>query len=351
MNKDYRQIHFGLVILVAFALLAYSCSGCRPGNKDLGENRTANEQINQSPAKVNGNSQHASPLPADSQVSQRNSNVTLATKQQNPQPLTDNNWHDLYSGDRIATDANGEAEVNIQNCMRVYVFRDSQLIRSACPKVASQSGNAYCAQAGTSLFNNSCANRLTIQTESAEITVEGTYFSITYLPAQELTFLLVFKGKVRVRPIANGEPSGEPVEVAEGQFLITVPEEKRTLVSQLDPSLLSGKPASLDRFREAVVTLKLQPWMQKIFEQARADQIRLVIPSPNGSVVPSPNGAGVNQSLIDCDCENISSGFTTGAAQRQCRAVENNLKAELARTGNVTGKCDAVASGPKARPR
>ncbi len=343
MNKDYRPIHFALTSLIAFALLGSSCSGCPPRHKDQ-RNESANEQVNSSTPNNNAKSEPTAPPAADSQVSRRNTNVTVAAKLQEPEPLNDNDWHDLNSGDRIATDASGEAEVNIQNCMRVFVFRDSQLRRSACPKVLSQTGNIYCAQAGTSLFNNSCGSKLRIQTDSAELTLEGTYFSVTYLEAQELTLVWVLQGKVQVRPIVNGEPSGEPVEVADGQFVITLPEEKKPLVPQLDPSLLSGRPFSLDRFREAVVTLKLQPWMERILVQARTDQIRVTFGGPNDVVA-------ANQPIIDCDCDNVSSGFTTGAAQRQCRAAENNLKAELARTGNVTGKCDSVASGPNARPK
>jgi hypothetical protein len=279
-------------------------------------------------------------------VSRRNTNVTLTPLQKASQTLGDDNWHDLHAGDRIATDENGEAEVNIQNCMQVYVFKESQLVSSPCPKGASHGGSVICAAVGTSLFNNACGSRLSIQTDSAEITVEGTYFSVTYLPADELTLVVVLKGKVSVRSTASsaeGAPR-EPVFVEEGQFVISLPETKKSSVSQLDPTLVSGKPDSLDRLPDVATTLKLEPWLTKIGERAKADNISLQLPALN-------RVADSNQSLIDCDCDNVSAGFGTGAYQRECRATEQRLKEELAQTGKVTGKCHSIASGPNARPK
>lgn len=337
MNKDYRQIHFTFLILVALALLAYSCSGPTLPNKNGNNNQ---------PPNLNGRTQTSSPTPATSQVSQRNSSVLLTTKQQNTRPLTNNVWHDLHSGDRIATDANGEAEVKIENCMRVYVYQDSQFVRSACPKAVSRSGSAYCAAAGTSLFNNSCGSRLIIQTDTAEIAVEGTYFSVTYLPSEQLTVVLVLKGKVTVRstPPTQQEDFSEAVEVTEGTFLISVAPDNAQSVSRLEQVVAVGRPVAIDRLESVATLLRLQPWLSKIAQQARADEI--VVPLAALDRAESPI-----QSMIDCDCENISAGLLTGSYQQQCKDTETRLREELARTGNVAGKCDPVASGPKARPK
>ena len=339
MNSHSRLVRFVFVIFSTLVLLASSCTS--PSRPNQNETQPSPSKRS-SPTRPSTNSSSPAPSPL-SQVSQRNATVTVTTPQQTSTLLTDNAWHDLHDGDRIATDTNGEAEVSILNCMRVYVFKNSQLVRATCPKAAYQSGSVACAAAGTSLFNNSCSNKVIVQTDTAELSVEGTYFSVTYLPTEQLTLVSVLEGKVNVRPTIDEGTSAASVELTQGNFLIVIPEEKKAVFSNLDSDVLSGKPVPLDRLRGIAVRLKLEPAFSRIGEQARADGI---------AVVSTPTDAiSANQSMINCDCENVSAGLLTRQYQQQCREVENRLREQLTRTGNVTGKCDAVASGPNARPK
>jgi hypothetical protein len=334
--KSYsRQIQLAVAILV---LVACRCTG----PTDNGNKGNVNQSVTKPP-------KTSSPAADGSQVSRRNASVILTNAQQNSQRLADDGWHDLNKGDRIATDANGEAEVNILNCMRVYVFRDSQLMRSACPKSAYKSGSIACAAAGTSLFNNTCSNKVIIQTDTADIAVEGTYFSVTYLASAQLTLVLVLKGKVNVRSVAvvdDQRTLGEAVEIPEGNFVISVPDDKKGAIPQLN-GLLLGTPISIERLADVTTALKLQPWIERVVEQAKTDNIAVAFSALN----PPTDTTPASSSLIDCDCANVSAGLLTDSYKRQCKDAENRLKQELVRTGNVSGKCDSVASGPNARPK
>ncbi|HEV7745892.1 MAG TPA: PKD domain-containing protein [Pyrinomonadaceae bacterium] len=55
---------------------------------------------------------------------------------------------------------------------------------------------------------------------------------------------------------------------------------------------------------------------------------------------------------INCDCAKVGAGAlgTAYRSQLKCYEVEAQLKAEFMKTGTVSGVCDAVASGPNARP-
>lgn len=333
MKFKFFWIWISISCLLALTLLA-----CGGGSRTTTETESNNRPNNQT------NSEQASPrAPTEpgSKVSRRNSNVALGNAgQPDPQLLTDNDWHDLRSGDRISTDGTGEAEVNIVNCMRVYVFKASRLVRAACPRSAYESGSVTCAAAGTSLFNNSCGSRVVIQTDTAEISLDGTYLSVTYLSAEQSTLVWVLKGQVEVRPVVAFEARtlGEPVVVTEGNFMLTTPEGR--LSDNL--GIRSGTPTPVDQIQRLATAFKLQPWLERIVEQAKADNIPVPSLSRTMDFVPSS---------INCDCDNVSAGLLTGPYKRQCINTENRLKAELAQTGNITGKCDPVASGPNAVPK
>ncbi|HKO44668.1 MAG TPA: hypothetical protein VJU84_15420 [Pyrinomonadaceae bacterium] len=321
-------------LLLLLAVLA--CNRCPPPNN-------GDESINRPPPGLN-TSPSSSPTEPGSQVSRRNSNVTLGSAHQpEPQLLTDNDWHDLRSGDRVATDANGEAELDITGCMRIYLYKASELMRAACPKSAYRSGSVTCAVAGTSLFNNSCGSRVVIQTDAAEVVLDGTYLSVTYLPTEQLTLVWVLKGKVSVRPVVGGAERtlGEPVEVREAMYLVSVPEERRAVLANVHT--VSDQALPIHQIGPLADMFNLRPWLDRVAEQAKADRI----PLPIMSDIPVMNFP----TSINCDCENISAGLLTKPYQQQCVDIENSLKAELARTGQLVRKCDQTASGPNAWPK
>jgi len=132
-------------------------------------------------------------------------------------PLNPGRSYSLKSGDRIKTNDSGTAEVNIADCMTVYVYEASGLTLSTCPGFAR--GSAVCSNAGTSLFNNKCRSHIRkIETSTAEISLEGTWLRVAYWPEKKRTIIDVHEGPVQVRQFvdANGRTLGEPVEIKWG---------------------------------------------------------------------------------------------------------------------------------------
>jgi hypothetical protein len=75
-------------------------------------------------------------------------------------------------------------------------------------------------------------------------------------------------------------------------------------------------------------------------------------PRPTSRATPSPANSGPRKGgPIDCDCENLDFGIITREYRKVCRAAEAKLRAEYARTGRITGKCDAAAQVPNPHPR
>ena len=335
LNRAWKS-HRRLAIALLLTTQIVACNRCsKPGGDGPVTDASPTPVAQTSPT----------PAPLQSTVSRRNSNVGVGKANQTEQQfLTDNAPHPLFTGDRIGTDPEGEAEVNINDCMKIYVFKSSQLIRAACSKSDYASGSVTCAAAGTSLFNNSCGNKVVIETNSAEIVLNGTYLSVTYLPTEQLTLVAVFKGQVTVRPVTNFEERtlGEPTIVSEGNFVLSVPEDRQAAVRNMDIGASPGKVLPLVELQRLVGPLKLQPWFDRIAAQAKADGIA------ESALVSRIDDT--NQPAIDCDCANVSAGLLTGPYQRQCRDAEAKLKAAYASTGQL-GKCDPVASGPNARPK
>lgn len=341
-NSSAKAFPWRLALVVLLVVPLAACNRC--GSGQGGSNRKKYVTPTETPTIAS-----PSPTVAErvSQVSCRNSNVSLAISDQlNPQVLTDNSWHDIHTGARITTDTDGEAELNILDCMHIYVFKSSQLVRSACPKSVYRSGSVTCAVQGTSLFNNSCGSKVVIQTDGADISLDGTYLSVTYLPSQQITLVLVLKGKVIVQPVVSfaERTLGEPVEVSEGNFIMSVPEDRQAAIRNMEIAAAPGKALPFDQLLSLVSPLNLQPWLARIAEQARSDGISPPILAVNRIMTSNPNP-------FDCDCANVSAGLLTRRYQQQCKDAEAKLKMAYASTGRLDGKCDPVVSGPKARPR
>jgi len=118
------------------------------------------------------------------------------------QQLVSDRTYPLKTGDRIKTNDSGTAQVNIADCMTVYVFASSGLTMSTCPGFAR--GSAVCSSSGTSLFNNRCLSHIRrVETDTAEIRLEGTYFRVAYWPEKKRTIIDVHEGPVRVRQLLD----------------------------------------------------------------------------------------------------------------------------------------------------
>lgn len=141
----------------------------------------------------------------DSQVRRLSAAVFAGDSQPLPE-LTNNNPVSLSAGDLVTTNAQGEAEVQIQDCLTLFVFQNGNLQRSACRRSDALSGLAACSSAGMTGVLNNCTSMIDIQTPSASTTTNGTWFSVIYLPEDQLSIVQLYDGKVDVR--AAIKPAG-----------------------------------------------------------------------------------------------------------------------------------------------
>lgn len=178
-----------------------------------------------------------------------------------PTPLGDDQWHDLADGSLVTTDANGEACIQIDNCLKIYVYQDGQFVKAACSR--GQGGSAGCSLSGTTAYNNKCADKVVIQTYGAEIHLQGTWVSVTYLPDRQLTLVIVLDGQATVWPVLDVDQwtLGNPVQVDPQQFVLTSPQEPAKLAQPLD------------RLNPLIQELDIQPWMDRVRAQAEADHL------------------------------------------------------------------------------
>lgn len=177
-------------------------------------------------------------------------------------------WTALPALSRITTDSKGEGVIDLLNsCMLIYVYWDSQLVTSGCPK----SGGVTCAIQGTSIYNNICAGQVQIDTLTANFTLLGTWAALTYNPASETSTVVVFSGSVRARPILNTDRQelGSPVTVGRGQFWFSAPDARLPSVSGLRPR----QALPLSDLPPISNMLNVTPWSDKIRLQSFADRV------------------------------------------------------------------------------
>lgn len=128
----------------------------------------------------------------------------------NRQPLDTLNLDDFINLDPngfVSTDLNGEAEVVIEDCLKIFVFQLSSLTRNTCRKSDLESGLAVCTTAGITTVINNCTSKVTIESPSSSVTTNGTMFSVIYLPEDQLSLVQVYEGSVDVSAVMN--ESGE----------------------------------------------------------------------------------------------------------------------------------------------
>ncbi len=114
----------------------------------------------------------------------------------------------LDPGGLVSTDLSGEAEVVIQGCLKIFVFQDTSLERNTCRKQDVQAGLGVCSTAGLTGVLNNCLSQVNIQTPSGTVQTSGTWFTVLYLPADQLSIVQVYEGQVDVQAVVN-ERSGE----------------------------------------------------------------------------------------------------------------------------------------------
>jgi hypothetical protein len=231
----------------------------------------------------------ASPSPADvgtvavaSQVQRVQPVVWAGSASENPLPrLIDENWHNLLAGSRVTTDDAGDGWIKFASCTEIHVFRKGALTTSACPKSTSTSGNTVCTQDGTTSFKNNCAGGIVIQTPSAQITLEGTWLTVSYQPDLQTTEVLVIQGTVTVTPIVNADTweLGPAATLQPGDLYFTMPDNRLQPKGQFEPRTV----IQLDSVTREVLQRDffVGPWLDPIYQRASED-----LGNPN--LIPAP---------------------------------------------------------------
>lgn len=241
-------------------------------------------------------------------------------------PLNDSSWHDLEGERMVTTDDGGQAEVRGPSCTAVYVYQNSGLTMSACPK----GGGTGSCSTGTIISTN-CD--VSIRTIPADVEIEGTWFSVTYLEEARVTLVIVGEGLVKVTPATALDfqlvdraqllyevitrDFGEPVQVEvamgeEARFLYTASDDRLTELKEFGdlPSARTWLDTQeLQSLRDVLSPLDplLGPWLEQILEQARQDGIQLsttrteqITPTPS---IPSSTPPLTMVSIVDGEAQ------------------------------------------------
>jgi hypothetical protein len=341
-----RPVSLLAVFLLLLVLLACRCSRPGPDSSGSGDNRPT------------PSTPTLSPSPISEAKLQRHLTSVEAGEAEPLRSLSDNRWHNISGATRVRTDENGEGWLQIRDCMLIYLFQVGQMTTAPCSKSEYASGHANCQLSGTAVYNDSCgpqAQQL-VETPSANIAPRGTWFSVTYLPQQEATLVMVFDGSVTITPVKDLETRslGEPTTIEAGQVWVTAPDNRLNT----DADNIGGterKVMAVSDYK-SVIRAVVGPWLDRIRQRAKEDGIEgpsieaLALPSP--SLSPSLTTPEItSEADIDCDCQNISAGLLTRAYQRECLQIEANLKSQFREAKRVIGRCHSVASGPNAKPK
>lgn len=203
------------------------------------------------------------PLPPPDRVRRLATAVWAGSPGNSPPLLTNGNWKDLNTNESVRTDQFGEAELDLDGCSgNVWVFDNSTLSVWTCTKQAESNSEFWCTEEGTAAFNIDCAARFVVDTPSALVTIQGTAFTVTYLPENRLTLVTVLRGVVEVAPVLDMGTLelGDPVPVEEGFFLYTMPGEFSPQVGVVP----AREPRPLIELPIIVNDLRIQGWIDDI---------------------------------------------------------------------------------------
>ena len=124
------------------------------------------------------------------------SSIWASTDSSQPNKLlrvTDDAWHNLVGVNMVTTDGAGQAQLMGPNCSALYVYQNSGLTLSGCPK----GGGSGTCSVGAVVIQN-C--NVTVSTMPADVTTSGTWVSVTYLESAQLTLVIAAEGRVRITP-------------------------------------------------------------------------------------------------------------------------------------------------------
>jgi len=254
MSKIIKPQPWSRLLLWVLSMFAFGTTlpGCIAGISD-----------SKSPSDQNGNN-------ASLPISHMKRHLTAVLR--NDTELSKDSLYELQDGDRIRTNDSGEGWLYISNCQTVYLFQQSGLIKSAASKEDRQSANNTVFQEGSAVWKDSkCASQVVIQTDGAEIRLTGTWVSVTYLPAQQLTLVMVFEGEAELQAVLdpNLRTLDQAVKVPSGYFLFSTRGNRSKSIA----GLAAQKPHSFQRLPGLLAELNLWKWIPRIRDRARMDNI------------------------------------------------------------------------------
>lgn len=221
----------------------------------------------------------------DSQVRRLIPSVFAGNSQPLPE-LTNNTALALGPGGLVTTDAQGEAEIIIQGCLKLFIFQDATLERSTCRESDAASGLGVCATAGMTGVLNQCLSKIDIQTPGSNTNTTGTWFAVIYLPEDRLSIIQVYEGSVDVRAVVNtaSEQSTRTQTLDAGSLWFTAPGAEPPVIAGISgrepqPMEVWGalRPALIEKYPN------LDVWMESASQKASRENLAF----PNFLAVPS----------------------------------------------------------------
>lgn len=194
--------------------------------------------------------------------------------------LTNNLAISLGAGGMVTTNSQGEAEVVIQGCLKLFIFQNGSLQHSTCRRSDVISGLGVCSTAGMTGVLNNCTSKIDIQTPSSSTQATGTWFAVIYLPEDQLSIVQVYEGEVTVSaaidPAADQWTDAMPLSA--GNLWFTAPGPDAPVINgvwgrQPQPmeSWQALRPALIDQYPN------LDQWMEAA--RMRAEVESLVFPA------------------------------------------------------------------------
>jgi len=211
----------------------------------------------------------------DSQVRRLNAAVFAGMTQPLPQ-LTNNQPLLLEPGGLVTTDTSGEAEIVIQNCLKLFVFQNSELKRTTCRKSDAASGLGVCGTSGMTGVVNNCSSQVDIQTPSSGVTTQGTWFSVIYLEPDQLSIVQVYEGSVDVNAVVNRDQGrvtrGQKID--EGNLWFSSPGDEAPIIGGISGREMIPMEAWAALRPELIQKYpQLDLWMQAADDQANRGKL------------------------------------------------------------------------------
>lgn len=265
--SPHRRFALAALLLAAVSTAATLQAGCGRGANDNGANDNG--------ANANGGTSSAYYAGERAKIAQVTEKVTIRPHGADAAVNVDASGRDLQKGDTILTDAAGEAELSIGDCVKIYLYQQSSLMKGSCRRFDEQLGNRYCSIKGTPAFKD-CASNIITESDSAVAAFIGTWASHSYLPNLELSVVLVFEGRAEARPVTDKRETklGDKTSVGAEHFWFSAPDSRREDLRALKLGLEQRTAYPFKRLPELLARVDLRDLhLDAVAKQAVEDKV------------------------------------------------------------------------------